>query len=55
MIKRTSGGFTLVEMALATVTGALAATMMLTLTNQQITFLRFYRAQSFLTEEAPLI
>lgn len=48
-------GFTLVEMTLAMTTGAIAATMMLALTNQQITFLQMYRAQSFLTEEAPLI
>ena len=48
-------GFTLVEMALTTVIGGLAASMMLALTNQQIAFLQLYRTQSFLTEEAPLI
>jgi prepilin-type N-terminal cleavage/methylation domain-containing protein len=48
-------GFTLIELSLAMVTGAMAAAMILTLFNQQVAFLQIYRAQNFLTEEAPII
>jgi len=48
-------GFTLIELSLAISMGMAIAAMVMVLFNQQLAFLRIYRAQSFLTEEAPLI
>lgn len=48
-------GYTLVELSLAMGVGVLVAGMSLMLFNQQMTFLRIFRAQDFLTREAPLI
>lgn len=48
-------GFTLVELTLATFIGLAVAAMTLTIVNQQFAFLRIYGAQSFLSEEAPII
>lgn len=48
-------GFTLLELSLAMVTGSLAGAMILALFNQQVAFLNIYRAQNFLTDEAPMI
>ena len=48
-------GYTLVELAMAMGVGVLVAGMSLMLFNQQMAFLRIYRAQDFLTREAPLI
>jgi len=48
-------GFTLIELTLAILLGLAIGTMTLTLFNQQLAFLRIYRLQNFLTEEAPLI
>lgn len=53
--KRARRGFTLVELSIAMVTGMAAGAMMLALFNQQISFLRMYRTQNFLSEEAPII
>jgi prepilin-type N-terminal cleavage/methylation domain-containing protein len=53
--KRMRRGFTLIELSLAMVTGAMAGSLMLAMFNQQITFLRLYRTQNFLSEEAPII
>jgi hypothetical protein len=48
-------GFTLIELSLAIMMGMLTGAMVLALFNQQLAFLKIYRAQNFLTEEAPLI
>lgn len=48
-------GFTLLELTIATFIGLAVASMTLTLVNQQFAFLRIYGAQSFLSEEAPII
>lgn len=55
LLTRVRRGFTLVELSLTMVTGAMAGAMMLSLFNQQVAFLQIYRAQNFLTEEAPII
>lgn len=49
------GGYTLLELSLAMGVGILVAGMSLMLFNQQMAFLRIFRAQDFLTREAPLI
>jgi hypothetical protein len=48
-------GYTLLELSLAIGIGLMVAGMSLMLLNQQIAFLRIFRAQDFLTREAPLI
>ncbi len=48
-------GFTLVELTLAITLGLMIASMAMALFNQQLAFLRIYRVQDFLTEEAPII
>lgn len=48
-------GFTLIELSLAIATGMAVATLLLSLVNQQLTFLRIFSAQNFLTTEAPMI
>lgn len=55
LVSRLRRGFTLVELSLAMVMGSLAGAMILALFNQQIAFLKIYRTQNFLTEEAPII
>lgn len=47
--------FTLLELTVSMFIGMAVAVMVLMLTNQQLSFMRIYRAQSFLTEEAPII
>lgn len=47
-------GFTLIEVSLALILGMTIGAMCLALFNQQMAFLRIYRAQNFLTEEAPV-
>lgn len=49
------GGFTLIELTLAMILGGVAGALVLSLFNQQITFLKLYRSQNFLTDEAPVI
>jgi prepilin-type N-terminal cleavage/methylation domain-containing protein len=49
------GGFTLVELTLAMSIGLMIAAVVMALFNQQLAFLRIYRVQDFLTEEAPVI
>lgn len=46
---------TLIEMTVAMAVGMTVAVMMLALVNQQMAFLRIFQAQSFLTDEAPMI
>ncbi len=53
--RRTRRGYTLVELTLAMMTGIMVVVMLLALFNQQVTFLRIFHAQSFLTTEAPII
>lgn len=48
-------GFTLVELSIGILVGLLVGAMTLTMLNQQLTFLKIFRAQSFLNEEAPII
>lgn len=48
-------GFTLIELSIAIMLGMATGSMVLTLFNQQLTFLRVFKDQSFLTEEAPII
>ena len=48
-------GFTLIELALAIMIGLAIAAVSMILFNQQLAFLKIYKAQSFLTDEAPLI
>lgn len=45
----------MVELALATALGAMAGAMLLAVSNQQINFIKLYRTQNFLTDEAPII
>lgn len=48
-------GYTLIELTLAIGIGMMVAGMSLMLFNQQMAFLRIFRAQDFLTREAPMI
>lgn len=48
-------GFTLVELTIAMLVGLMIGGMLLAMLNQQISFLKIFRAQSFLNEEAPII
>lgn len=48
-------GFTLLELTIAIMLGLAVSSMVLVLFNQQLAFLKIYRAQNFLTEEAPII
>jgi prepilin-type N-terminal cleavage/methylation domain-containing protein len=48
-------GFTLIELSVAILLGLATGTIVLALFNQQLAFLRIFKDQSFLTEEAPII
>ena len=48
-------GYTLVELSLAMSVGMMVAAISLLLFNQQMNFLRIFRAQDFLVREAPLV
>lgn len=54
-VPRRHRGFTLVELTLAITGGMAVAALGLALLNQQLAFLRIFSAQSFLTDEAPLV
>jgi hypothetical protein len=54
-LQRIRRGFTLLELTIAIMLGMATGSMVLALFNQQLTFLRIYKAQNFLTEEAPII
>lgn len=54
-VSKSRRGYTLIELSVAISFGLAAAVMILALVNQQFAFLRIYRAQNFLIEEAPLI
>lgn len=48
-------GFTLLELSIAIMLGMAVGSMVIALFNQQLTFLKIYKTQSFLTEESPII
>jgi hypothetical protein len=48
-------GFTLIELSVAITMGMAISGMLMAMFNQQLAFLRIFQAQSFLTEEAPMI
>jgi prepilin-type N-terminal cleavage/methylation domain-containing protein len=48
-------GFTLIELSVAIVMGLMTGAMVMALFNQQLAFLRIYKAQNFLAEDAPII
>jgi len=48
-------GFTLIELTIAIMMGIATGAMIIALFNQQLAFLRLFKDQSFLTEEAPVI
>lgn len=48
-------GYTLVELSLAMSVGMMVAAVSLMLFNQQMSFIRIFRAQDFLVREAPII
>lgn len=54
-LKALRKGFTLLEMTVVMLVGLGLASMVMAMLNQQITFLNIFRAQSFLSEEAPII
>jgi prepilin-type N-terminal cleavage/methylation domain-containing protein len=54
-VHRVRRGFTLIELSIATMIGMSIGAMTLALCNQQLTFLKLYKAQNFLTDEAPVV
>jgi len=48
-------GFTLIELSVALMMGMMTGAMLLALFNQQLAFIKIYRAQDFLSVEAPVI
>lgn len=52
---RIQRGFTLIELTIAIMLGLATGTMVLALFTQQLAFLKIFKAQNFLTEEAPII
>lgn len=53
--QRLRKGMTLIELSIAMMIGMAMAAMVLALFNQQLAFLKIFKAQNFLTEEAPII
>jgi len=54
-LKRGRGGFTLLELTIAIMIGLATGTMVIVLFNQQLAFLKIFKAQSFLVDEAPIV
>lgn len=54
-LKRLKRAFTLLELTIAMMVGMMVGSMILAIFNQQLAFLKIFRAQSFLSEEAPII
>jgi type II secretory pathway pseudopilin PulG len=54
-VRRLRRGFTLIELSVAMTMGIMTGSLVVALFNQQLAFLKIYRAQNFLTEEAPII
>jgi prepilin-type N-terminal cleavage/methylation domain-containing protein len=48
-------GFTLIELTVSMSIGVMTSAMVIALFNQQLAFLKLYKTQSFLTNEAPII
>lgn len=55
VFQRLRRGFSLVELSVAILMGLATGAMVLALFNQQLAFLKVFKTQSFLTEEAPII
>lgn len=55
LLRQSRRGFTLIELTIAMVMGIAISGMIMVLFNQQLAFVNVYRAQSFLSEEAPII
>ena len=55
LVKKVRRGFTILEMTVAMMVGMAVGAMVLAMLNQQVAFLRIFKAQSFLNEEAPII
>lgn len=53
--RRLRRGMTLIELSMAMFLGMTIGAMLLALFNQQLTFLKIFKAQNFLTDEAPVI
>lgn len=53
--KRIRRGFTILELTVAIMVGMTVGATILAMLNQQVAFLKIFRAQSFLNEEAPII
>lgn len=54
-LRKLKRGFTLLELTVAMMVGLTIGATILAMLNQQIAFLKIFRAQSFLNEEAPII
>lgn len=54
-LRKIKRGLTLIELSIAIMMGMAIGGMTLLLFNQQLTFLKLYKTQNFLTEEAPVI
>ena len=54
-LRKIRRAFTIVEMTVVMMMGMMIGTMVLAIFNQQLAFLRIFRVQSFVTEEAPMI
>ncbi|MES2476534.1 MAG: type II secretion system protein [Verrucomicrobiota bacterium] len=54
-INRGHRGMTLIEMSIAIGIGMMTSGILMAVFNQQLTFLKIFRAQNFLTDEAPMI
>lgn len=54
-VKSTKRGFTLLELTISMMLGITISAMIMAMLNQQISFLKIFRAQSFLNEEAPIV
>jgi prepilin-type N-terminal cleavage/methylation domain-containing protein len=53
--RRLRRGYTLIELSIVMMVGLGIASILMILVNQQFAFLKIYRAQNFLAEEAPII
>lgn len=53
--QRVRRGFTLIELSIAMMMGIATGAMVLALFNQQLAFLKIYKSQNFLTDEAPIV
>ena len=54
-IRKIRRAFTLLELTIVLMLGLMMGTMLIAIFNQQLAFLQVYRAQSFVTDEAPMI